>query len=988
MTDPATPPQAPPAAAPDATAPPRPPSRWARRLGWSMAVVLVLAGALAAAFAHLPDWLRPRLEAAAQDVLGTPVQLGRIDLQPLALGVQVQDVRIGPADAPLFQLAQLQVELSPESITRRAPVVRRLTLQAPQVWVRRDAAGRFDFEPVLAHIRDWRAAHPPGPEPARYALHNLRLVDGTVRYADAQLGEQHEVSALQIDLPFLSNLPSDVQTEVLPRLQATVDGSDLRLEAQARPFAPQQTAALTLRWQQLDLARGAALLKAALPPDLALDLSRGRLDADLTLAFDRPAADQPPRLHIGGDLAVRELQARLPGARATVAWQALTLSGLDLAPLQQRYRLADVTLQGLDADATWPPADPAATPAAPPAAPAMSPTDGSSPGTAASAPDWRIERVRCQDCRARLRDARLSPGTELTLSQTQLSAAPVSGDLGQALQIELQTALTTRTGPGGTAPATPPGQIDIRGALRPAPLSLQAELTLAALDLQAAQPYLAPYLNLVLNGGRLGTAGRLNLAQSTAGLTADYRGRLSVDALRTRDSVTGAEFVGWQQLAFDDLAVALQPAGQVSADLGRIRLDGLQARVILHPDGHLNLADIVRPASQVEPRSLTTPQPARAASDAQADRTAKPVASAASAASTVPDVRWREVLVQRGTVQFSDAFIQPNYSARLTQLQGRVSALSARAPEPAQVDIGGALDDGAPLRISGRVHPLGARLFTDLEASARGIVLTRLSAYAERYAGYAIDQGSMSVNLRYRIDQGRLQAENQLFLDQLTFGDAVASPDATKLPVRLAVALLKNSKGEIDLRLPVAGTLDDPQFSVGGLVWKLVLNLVERAVTAPFSLLMGGEGGEAPSQIDFAPGEAVPGAAALAQLDTLARRLLDRPGLKLEVTAEADPVLDGAALRPAPPAPPAAPAAPATAASAAAPATPAAAAPAAAFDLPTALRTLADRRADVVMAHLSATLPAERVLINRSVVTGSGTVQDRGPSPRVQFTLR
>lgn len=981
MTDPATPPPAPPAAAPDATAPPRPPSRWARRLGWSLAVVLVLAGALAAALAHLPDWLRPRLEAAAQDVLGTPVQLGRIDLQPLALGVQVQDVRIGPADAPLFQLAQLQVELSPESITRRAPVVRRLTLQAPQVWVRRDAAGRFDFEPVLAHLRDWRAAHPPGPEPARYALHNLRLVDGTVHYADVRLGEQHEVSALQIDLPFLSNLPSDVQTEVSPRLQATVDGSNLRLEAQARPFAPQQTAALTLRWQQLDLARGAALLKAVLPPDLTLDLSRGRLDADLTLAFDRPAADQPPRLHIGGDLAVRELQAHLPSARTTVAWQALTLSGLDLAPLQQRYRLADVTLQGLDADATWPPAGKTAAPAATPDAPA----DGSSPATAATAPDWRIERVRCQDCRARLRDARLSPGTELALSQTQLSAAPVSGDLGQAVQIELQTALTTRTGPGGAAPATPPGQIDIRGALRPAPLSLQADLTLAALDLQAAQPYLAPYLNLVLNGGQLGTAGRLNLAQGTAGLTADYRGRLSVDALRTRDSVTGAEFVGWQQLAFDDLAVALQPAGQVSADLGRIRLDGLQARVILHPDGHLNLADIVRPASQVEPRSLTTPQPARAASDAQADRTAASAASVASAAPTVPDVRWREVLVQRGTVQFSDAFIQPNYSARLTRLQGRVSALSARAPEPAQVDIGGALDDGAPLRISGRVHPLGARLFTNLEASARGIVLTRLSAYAERYAGYAIDQGSMSVNLRYRIDQGRLQAENQLFLDQLTFGDAVASPDATKLPVRLAVALLKNSKGEIDLRLPVAGTLDDPQFSVGGLVWKLVLNLVERAVTAPFSLLMGSDTAEQ-AQIDFAPGSAVLDASAQAKLDQLAERLRDRPGIRLEATAQADPVSDGALLRPPAPAASAAPAAAsAPRPQAARAAGPAASAPA--FDLDAALRQLADRRADAVMAQLTSRLPAEQVLINRSMIAGSGAVTDRGPSPRVTLSL-
>lgn len=66
--------------------------------------------------------------------------------------------------------------------------------------------------------------------------------------------------------------------------------------------------------------------------------------------------------------------------------------------------------------------------------------------------------------------------------------------------------------------------------------------------------------------------------------------------------------------------------------------------------------------------------------------------------------------------------------------------------------------------------------------------------------------------MHYRVDGGKLQADNQVFLDQLTFGERVESPEATKPPVLLAVSLLKNARGEIDVNLPISGSLDDPQF--------------------------------------------------------------------------------------------------------------------------------------------------------------------------------
>lgn len=1017
----------PPTTAPSSAGTPSPARRALRIAAWSLAAVVLLVGAaLAAATWWLPDWLRPRIEAMGSEVLGTPVALARIELQPLALSARIEGLRVGPEAAPLLKLGEARVALAAESIWRGLPVVQRLTLSAPELWIQREATGPYTFQPLLDHLRAWQARQPPSPpssEPARYALHNLRLEGGRLHYRDEPLGQRHEVQGLTIGLPFLSNLPSDVAIDVQPQLDATVDGSTLRLGGHARPFAAQRSATLDLRWQALPLAPLAGLLKAALPPEQAVELTQGLLDSDLQIAFETRAAPQPPRLQVTGRLALRELQASARPLDARLRWQALTLDGLDLAPLEQRYALKTLQLDGLDGELTLgasPASSPSrATPAAPSATPAAAAGSAPSPAPLVA----QIGTLRCNGCRLAVTDRGVTPATHLALQQADLTLSALSTDLSQPIGLALQTRLATAA--GTQAPAI--GQLGIDGRLRVQPLDLQATLKLAGIDLRVAQPYLDPQVNLVLAGGRLDADGRVTASQAAAAaptaLDVHYVGRLAVAGLRTLDRVNGADFVAWQRLGFDGLDIAWR-ASALNADLGRIALDGLAARLILHPDGHLNVADIVKPGAQAEPTSITTPRTAAAsasaapkpASPASAGTAAGAASGAAAGTSASPSphrIRWQAIALRDGAVHFSDTFIRPNYSARLTRLQGSVSALSSTAPQPADVKIAGALDDGAPLAINGRIHPLGARLYTDLEASARGIALTRLSPYAERYAGYAIEKGSLSVQLQYRIDQGRLEAQNQLFLDQLTFGNPVESAEATRLPVLLAVSLLKNRRGEIDLHLPVAGTLDDPQFSVGGIVWRLILNLLEKAVTAPFALLMGDGGGES-AQVDFAPGSAELSPAARERLDGLAAKLADRPALKLEATGHADGTRDGAALLAAQAASVAPAAAkPGVGASAAAarptpaarpPSSAAASAPTlTAATLPPALQALADRRADVVMAYLGRTLPPERILLTRSVVdTAAGAAADTEaaaastatpPAPggrggSVQFTLR
>ena len=283
------------------------------------------------------------------------------------------------------------------------------------------------------------------------------------------------------------------------------------------------------------------------------------------------------------------------------------------------------------------------------------------------------------------------------------------------------------------------------------------------------------------------------------------------------------------------------------------------------------------------------------------------------AARSTSDGKWTEVAIrdqpalpikigkitlQGGDIRFSDNFIKPNYSANLKRIGGSISGLSSAAGSVASLTLRGSYDNIAPIAITAKLNPLAASPYLDLEADVKGIEMTSLSPYSGKYAGYAIEKGKLSLFVKYKIENGQLTAENRIFLDQLTFGDPVDSPEATKLPVTLAVALLQNRSGEIDINLPISGSLNDPEFSVGGLVVKVIVNLLMKAVTSPFALLgsvLGG--GEELSNVEFDFGQAVITPAIQPRLEKLAKALLDRPALRLEIEGRADPERDPEGLK-------------------------------------------------------------------------------------------
>ncbi|MEY2654740.1 MAG: hypothetical protein RLZZ524_1768, partial [Pseudomonadota bacterium] len=1054
---------------------------------------------LAAVAWWLPGWIKPRLEAEGAAWLGTPVVIEQIQLRPLALELELTGLRIGTAEAPLFKLGGLHVDVAWSSLWRLAPVVSRLTVKQPQLWVTRGKTDEaYNFSPVLTHLRDRLAAQPAQPEkpagpPPRFELHAVKLDAGQIVFDDERRNQHHRVEQLGLLLPLVSTQPGDLTRPLQPQLSARIDGSEFKLGGDARPFVAGRPAELALDWRGFQLAPWADLIHDLAPPAFAPVGLRGSLDVRLALSFSaapaRPApaasgnamaaasaavasaastaaststqaaadADTGMQLVVRGELGLADFHVDLPTQGAVVDLKSLRLEALDLAPLQGRYSAARLLLEALSASLTQQAA--AMAPGGAAVATAVAAASGTASSRAASVAQTssahsasasaapasdpatpgadtpfklHLAELVCRGCRLAYADPARLPPAHIELTPLELTLADVEADLSRPINVTLDTGLAAagaRAG-AGAAPspagkAQAPGRIKLAGRLtavgpngeasalgRPGSrLALQGRVDLSEIDLRLAQPYLTPLLNLDLQSGRLASGGDLDVLLALAGPGADlpsvgYRGRVDVQGLRSHVGAAGDELLAWRKLGFDALSVAWRPSA-LQADLGRITLDGLQTRLIIYPDAHLNLQDIVR-------RDVAAPATsgASAAGSSTATGASAPVHSAAGSsapgapgtqvsapAGAPPVLGWQQLTLSDGAVYFSDRAIKPGVSARLSKLAGSVGAVSSAQPEPARVDLTGAVDDVAPLRIAGRIHPFGARLFTDIEASVRGIPLTRVSSYAERYAGYAIEKGSLSLTLRYKIDQGKLEAENQLFLDQLTFGEEVANPDATKLPVRLAVALLKNSRGEIDLHVPVAGTLDDPQFSIGGVIWRVVVNLVTKAITAPFALLMGSDDTEM-GAVAFAPGSAELDAAARERLDSLIDKLLDRPTLKLDATGQADPVRDGAELQRRAAQAKAASAASAVgsaassasrAAGAAAsapmpPAAPASAASAPALDaaaLDLALRVLADQRAERVLQHLVARLPIERIALTRSRLGGEGDA-----AQSVQFTLR
>ena len=236
------------------------------------------------------------------------------------------------------------------------------------------------------------------------------------------------------------------------------------------------------------------------------------------------------------------------------------------------------------------------------------------------------------------------------------------------------------------------------------------------------------------------------------------------------------------------------------------------------------------------------------------------------------------------TLNYTDLWIKPSFSVGIQTLNGAVTGLSSDPKSRAKVELNGKVERYSPAHIGGEANVLSAALYTDITMSLKDIDLTIVNPYSGHFIGYKIDKGKLSVDVTYKIEARKLDAKQHFVVDQLELGDRVESPDAIHAPVKLAVALLKDRHGVIDIDLPMNGSIDDPQFRIGPIIWKAFVNLIVKAATAPFALLghlFGG--GEHMNVVEFAAGSAELDKASQEQLAGVAKALKERPQLKLDV---------------------------------------------------------------------------------------------------------
>ena len=437
------------------------------------------------------------------------------------------------------------------------------------------------------------------------------------------------------------------------------------------------------------------------------------------------------------------------------------------------------------------------------------------------------------------------------------------------------------------------GTVAVDGSVGLNPLATDLRVDAQRLDLVPLQPYVTDKVKILVSSGELRLKGRLGVREMAEGPPQiSFAGQTNLGNFSSLDRATSEEFLKWKSLFVGGIQADVNP---LRLAINEVALSDFYSRLIVYPNGTLNLREMLAGGE-------APPAPGggagAGAGESPAAAPAKKQPTSGSPTAEPASIAIGRVVLQGGNVNFTDLFIKPNYSANLTDLGGTVSGLSSKPGTTADVEILGRLNRSAPLEIKGKVNPLAANPYLDLKAAVKDIELEPFTPYSGKYAGYAIEKGKLSFNVDYKIANRKLKADNQLILDQLTFGEKVESPTATKLPVLLAVALLKDRNGVIDLNLPIGGSLDDPEFSVGRVILQVLLNLIAKAATSPFALLGAAfGGGEELSYVDFQPGLAALDDAAIDKLSKIGKALNGRPGLTLDISGRADPVADREGLK-------------------------------------------------------------------------------------------
>lgn len=864
-------------------------------------------------------------------------------------------------EKPFAGLVQVQFEVNFwQSVFNRAAVIENIHIQAPYahiIRVEKKGKAGFNFDDILQTLNEHSSASTETTPaetsaPVRVLLSQFVLDAGQFNFND-------KITHAQVNYPNINLKLSQLDTEYLmSALSASVAPATKANKTEANPTPNAQSASDTGSGSQvmpiqhnhyaiqlsddhageissqgqfqlfpLKIAGDVHIAKLKLTPlwrfiddQFKPALTDGEITAKTQYQVDLAENGELQITSNNGQFIVEKLNFN-DQERSVVKLPIFALDGISMDLKQQQVRINKLHSDGLTVNAIlnqdgldlaslfMPKSASASTSAAPPVANSIDAKSlETKPADAKSLEAKNVEHAQITQVEEKpqqpIKQAPVTASTDtwfvqldalnienydLNLSEQKLTATPqqwrvyplnfstktITSTLAEPIEYTLQLSINDK----GTLSSQ--GRVDVSGE------AIDADIQLDKLALIQFQPYLAPYVNIQLKSGLLSSAGKLT---ADAKGKAIYGGSVELDDLAIHDKLRNAPLVKWQKMNINQLDFD-QQKNQIKID--HLAFSQPYAKVVIAKDRSTNISDLIVEA----PIAASVTNSATTNSVPPAKQTATEPQMASKSATPELSLDIQKISFSQGSAYFADNSLTPNFASGIELLEGNITHLSSTPGTKASVDIKGKIDKYAPVTLKGDINPLLDMPYLDLDLVFKSVELTSVNPYSGTYAGYYIDKGQLSLSLNYKLDQNKLKGNNHLVIDQLKLGKPSNSDLATSLPITLAIALLQDRNGVIDLGMEVSGDLDSPSFSVGSIIMTAITNVITKAVTAPFTFLAGLIGSdETLDKVSFAAGQFSLSEDEQKSLDKLASALLDRPMIKLSVEGEVDAINDSQAI--------------------------------------------------------------------------------------------
>lgn len=794
-----------------------------------------------------------------------PAHLQRIEFNPFSLELTLWGLQIGEPGKEQVGFERLYANLSLDSLWTKALHLEEVALDKPRNEVLFAKDGSLNLTQLFKLPPSEPKPEEPAGDPFPLRIGSIKLSEGYLHFQDLRPSEPIEFlyDSMNLELKNLSTLPDDNADMALVAIGPNGGRIDWSGTLSLAPIASEGTLKVT----EGKMKAFWPYVRDAVP--LVLEDGVVSLDTHYKLNLSK----ETELLLDNTSVRVAPFAIKAPDGRPLARLASLEVSETSIDLAKQQVTVGKIRSEKLE---TWAALERdgqldwqklfASQPAK------ATEKEKAEPAAAEPTAEEKAAKEPSKPWQVLLKDVQLRNYQVHLADRSQKE--PVALDVGP-LNVDLQDfdslnqspfTLKLDTGVGKQGKLQAAGQVNL------APVTAKLDVSTRDIDLRVAQAYISPFIRLELRSGMLSSDLKVDL-KSTEPLAFTVGGKAQVSQLHTLDTIKDRDFVKWQQLDLSGLSYIHGEA----LSIDKVTLLQPYARFIINEDRTTNVDD------------LLIPQPANGPATGQA----KP----ATASNEKPlGIRIGGIDINDGSANFADLTLTPNFATAIQQLNGQIGTIDNRKPAPAKVDVKGKVDRYAPVTIKGALNPFNPLASLDIATSFKRVELTTLTPYSGKFAGFRIRKGRLNLDLHYLITNGQLKAENKVVVEQLQLGEKVDSPDAVDLPIRLAVALLKDTEGKISIELPVSGDLNNPQFSVMPIIWQTLRNLVLRAAQAPFKFIGGliaGGGAEDLGNVAFAPGSSDLSVDAQSALDKLASALKERPELRLEIEGTSAQSSDG-----------------------------------------------------------------------------------------------